>query len=682
MQIFFLICFKRRCILFALTLLCVNELIGQKNTGSITIDVRNSVGKVNSMIFGNSVLAYQKGVWKYASSEYWDRGAGIWNPEKMCPDPEMLKLAQEAGITVLRYPGAQQHYYWKRTIGPLTQRPDQKFGLPEYLQYCSELNAIPLITIPEYSGTAQDAADMVEYLNSLDDGTHPYAHQRLLDGHPDPWNVVWFEYGNETNFGDGLRKMSPEEYAKNYLMYSRSMKSIDPRIKLGLVGDYNFRGNAVWLLPILKYTGSNADFIIHHAYIPHYERNDGVPPANELFKIALASEEQIQNYYEKTNNEIFLLTGKHIPIAVTEYNGHFTQLKPVNYRFTLGNALLNAMMIKNFMNPHHNIIMANSWQFSNEAWGAVRGYAYRNEPIIKRPLFYVFELYHEHFGNELIQADVQCDSYETSGGFGVLPTKGKGQEFSTLSDSSFPPYQWSLSSGKGFVHHADSNGLAIDFQGEDVNYYHAQVNLAVEPDFEYRASAWIKTDSLASVNGICLSIIDGRGWDMTKYSSSSNSIVGTHDWQKVEVQYLCLPDAKSIKIQARRVGGGGVINGRAYIRNLSIQKCLPQTFPAVPYLSINASRTMLGTNVSHGKQLKVNLMIVNKNMSDSIFTTVQLLGMMPTAAKAWFLTGPTVDATNEIYPTAVSIRAEVIDLRKNGFRISLPPHSLTAVEIE
>ncbi len=56
-------------------------LFSQDQTASISIDVGNVAGKVNPEIFGNNVLAYQEGNWKYASADYWDRGAGIWDPE-------------------------------------------------------------------------------------------------------------------------------------------------------------------------------------------------------------------------------------------------------------------------------------------------------------------------------------------------------------------------------------------------------------------------------------------------------------------------------------------------------------------------------------------------------------------------------------------------------------------------
>src|SRR5450830_1363059 len=111
-------------------------LSAQESQSSISVDVRDVAGTVNQQIFGNNVLGYQKGR-KYATAEYWDRGAGIWNPEAKSSDPQMVSFAKLAGMSVARYPGgsAVHLFDWKKTVGPLSQRSDQKFGLPEFLQF-------------------------------------------------------------------------------------------------------------------------------------------------------------------------------------------------------------------------------------------------------------------------------------------------------------------------------------------------------------------------------------------------------------------------------------------------------------------------------------------------------------------------------------------------------------------
>ena len=117
--------------------------------------------------------------------------------------------------------GCRTHNFdWKKLIGKAESRPNNRFGLPEFLRFCRETKAIPIITLPDYSGTAQDAADLVEYLNSPDDGKHPWAARRAGDGHPEPYGVKYFEIGNESNHGSHhtipTRVYTPEEYVKRH----------------------------------------------------------------------------------------------------------------------------------------------------------------------------------------------------------------------------------------------------------------------------------------------------------------------------------------------------------------------------------------------------------------------------------------------------------------------------------
>jgi len=185
---------------------CLANSSAASDRASIRVFPANEIGPVNRLILGNNMLAYQYGSYRYARREYSDRGAGIWDPERRRPEPAMVRLAREAGISICRWPGgcASHNYNWKRAVGPLANRPLQKFGLPEFMAFCEAIDADAIITVPVYWGTAADAADLVEYLNAPNDGSNPnggidWAAVRAADGHPEPYNVVWLEFGNESN---------------------------------------------------------------------------------------------------------------------------------------------------------------------------------------------------------------------------------------------------------------------------------------------------------------------------------------------------------------------------------------------------------------------------------------------------------------------------------------------------
>jgi alpha-L-arabinofuranosidase len=166
------------------------------------------------------------------------------------------------------------------------------------------------------------------------------------------------------------------------------------------------------------------DFGIVHIYPSPQVSNNRLAEmsAKDIFRTTFVRPVALDEYYfQETLNLLKKKSGRDIPIAITEYNGGFVQERPVPYRHCLGTALLNAEMLKIFMKPEHNILMANYWTFVNEYWGMIKSktnfmkHDYR-KPIhyIKRPNYYVYELYSKHFGDILIGADVNGGSYTIS----------------------------------------------------------------------------------------------------------------------------------------------------------------------------------------------------------------------------------------------------------------------------
>lgn len=642
----------------------------------MTLYANKPLGKVNRWIFGNNMLGYQKGGWPHAEPVYTDRGAGIWDPERRRPVPEMVSLAQNVGLSVARYPGGcGVHLFdWKKTVGPLEKRPEQKFGLHEFLVCCEAMRAVPLITLADYFGTAQDAADLVEYLNAPADNRYPWAQQRARDGRRQPWNVVWFEYGNETEHGDHRsQRQTPLEYAHNYLRYRKAMRAVDPRIRLGAVISTGFPPLHEWARPVLEIIGKEVDFVIHHSYLPVYSREDNVPGSEALFALALACPEQIQSYYDEMRRLLREVTGRNnIPIAVTEFNGHFVQEKPVPYRHTLGNALLNAEMIRVFLNPKNRILMANFWQFCNEYWGAVKGYVHLSEPLVKRPQYYPFEMYHQHFGDELVQVIVNSPRFEVEGGYGVAPAMGRGHPGGPAGAPLKPDKPWEIHPVAGVEQKLEGDVLVVEFrEAGDVNYYHAQVVLPAKPNTLYRLRGWIKTEALGSSRGACFQIGDARGWPATQSASLSPEVFGTTDWTLVEVDYHTLPDTQQVQVLTRRLGGGGAVTGKAWYRGVEIQPMVRRSFPAVPYLSVVASR----------RQNKLYAMLVNKHLRQPMEVEVAVAGFSPREAVMWTVWGERVDATNEEDPRAVTVYEKRLGHVGKRFKVTLPPHSLSALEI-
>jgi alpha-N-arabinofuranosidase len=155
-----------------------------------------------------------------------DDGKGIWNSAADRPADGIVPLSEQAGLHTLRYPGGTvaNTFDFKAAIGPLDQRKcqtsggyangrfaptDSRFGPDENGRLADAIGGDTMVMLSAVNSAAGDAADYVEYLNSPADGTasNPrggvdWAEVRAGNGHPAPYGVHYWEFGNEP-FLDG-----------------------------------------------------------------------------------------------------------------------------------------------------------------------------------------------------------------------------------------------------------------------------------------------------------------------------------------------------------------------------------------------------------------------------------------------------------------------------------------------
>ena len=657
---------------------CCAAAIPAHAAGKAVIRVRPSkvIGPVNRLLFGQNQLAYQN-----SADEYGNRGSGIWDPVAWKPVPEYLVLSRECGMSNARWPGGcEAHKYnWKKTVGPLANRPTQQFGLPEFMAYCEAVGCSAMLTVAVYWGTSQDAADLVEYLNAPDDGANPnggvdWAAMRAADGHPKPYGVVWFEYGNEDYHGDHgtpPTKVTPEEYARSYLEYRAAMRAVDPRIKLGALIQ---NGLDEWDRTVLRIAGRDIDFGIEHSYLPGYWSDETVTPGEELMKACVACDARLQEIYDSLNALVKEVTGRtDFPWAVTEYNGAFVQEKPVPYRQTLGNALCNAEHLRVMMRPQNRIAVADFWQFANEYWGAVQGYVHRGATPVKQANYTVYEFYARHFGDSLIESQVECPTFDFDGAAGVPPRRGKPSRYRLYEENLLPAdATFELRAGTPVKQELDGDTVIATFPGADLNYYHPRLVLPVKPLTGYRVMGLVKTEGFTGTVGAGFQAGDARGWTATKSAAVNGDVRGSTDWTKVVVDYTTLADTREIEVLCRRVEGGGPVSGVARYRLLSVQQFDPANAGAAPCVSVNAARRRDGA---------LTLMIVNKDLHQPTPTEIDAPVAAGAVARAWSLTGSSPVATN-LGPTPQVTVVETAVTRAGGrFFIELPPCSLTAVQL-
>ena len=145
-------------------------------------------------------------------------------------------------------------FEWKKTIGPIEQRPGHMnvnwgyrvsdgLGFHELLQLTEDLGAEPLFVcnvglghgwMQPYSDIndyIQEALDAIEYCNG--DVNTTWGRKRADNGHPEPFNLRLLEIGNENyNFISWDNGDMSDHYAERYAAFYKAIKAKYPDIIL------------------------------------------------------------------------------------------------------------------------------------------------------------------------------------------------------------------------------------------------------------------------------------------------------------------------------------------------------------------------------------------------------------------------------------------------------------------
>jgi alpha-L-arabinofuranosidase len=172
------------------------------------------------------------------------------------------------GVPLIRFPGGcfASFYDWREGVGPrLDRQPvvseywggieENHAGTVEFVELCRLVSAEPFLCVNLLTGTADRAAQWVEYCNGSPET--PMGALRKQHGYPEPLGVKYWEIDNET-----YRRFGWEEYAKKCVLYSMAMKMIDPTIKLDMIGYWRFNDN---LAVMLEIAGKHIDVITDRA---------------------------------------------------------------------------------------------------------------------------------------------------------------------------------------------------------------------------------------------------------------------------------------------------------------------------------------------------------------------------------------------------------------------------------
>jgi len=147
-------------------------------------------------------------------------------------DPDAVAMAKEMNTPLVRFGGNfTSSYHWTDGVGPRDQRKNainnswgipeyNSFGTDEFLEFCRQIGAQPQFALNMGSGTPEEAAAWVNYVNQ-----HWSTHSGLL-----------WELGNELWGNWNLGYPTRNELAARTAAYSKAVRAVDPTARLIATG--------------------------------------------------------------------------------------------------------------------------------------------------------------------------------------------------------------------------------------------------------------------------------------------------------------------------------------------------------------------------------------------------------------------------------------------------------------
>lgn len=289
----------------------------------------------------------------------------------------MLDAAYASQVRAIRFPA-----------GSWGDHNDVKtYQIDAFMDLVRQAGAMPTFSVRLLDGTPEKAGEMVRYTNK-----------------EKGYGVVYWSIGNEPTLfaGEvGVGNYDTVRFNREWREIALAMKAVDPSIKLigPEVHQYSVlegvRPKDVngldWMDEFLKANGDMVDVVTFHRY--PYGTN---PSIEDLQQQSQEWDDTIQ-YLRARIHE---LTGRDIPIAITEVNTNYN--KAVGGEAT-PDSYYNAVWLADLFGQaaREGVFMVNHWLLASDGsyggWGIIA----RGEV---RASYQVFQLY-SRFGNEMIYAN-------------------------------------------------------------------------------------------------------------------------------------------------------------------------------------------------------------------------------------------------------------------------------------
>lgn len=351
--------------------------------------------------------------------------------------PEVVEMTRELNAGMMRLAGNYiSAYHFEHGIGPVLERPvmfneawggwtSKYFGTDEFIAFCEELKVEPLICVNDGSGTPEEAAAWVEYCNGGTDT--PMGALRAANGHPEPYDVKYWEIGNEVWGPWQVGHVPADPFARRMLPIIKAMKATDPSIMILACG----HTDQEWNRAVLDIAGEQIDYLTLHLY-HGYNRfgMDRNSPADERYKAMASFSEWTRLHLDETREQILANPKhRHIKLAITEYNTMYypnTIRRGLPDEHTLGAAVANAANLNEMLRASDIVQigsfsdLVNGWlggcirvgdYYADQYCGKVPGWSGHPLKVYGTPTYEVMKLYAGRDISHLLPVQVECGTF-------------------------------------------------------------------------------------------------------------------------------------------------------------------------------------------------------------------------------------------------------------------------------
>ena len=351
---------------------------------------------------------------------------GVYDPSSPLADTDgfrvdVIEALKQIHVPVLRWPGGcfVSDYHWEKGVGK-TRVPffgkawrvedTNAFGTDEFVKFCRKVECEPYICTNAGTGTEEEMGNWMEYCNLENEGE--YAKKRIANGFDNPHKVKYWSVGNENYGGWEIGAKGSAEWGRFVLESTKILKRIDPECSLSAAA----LDDLDWNVNLLRTCRERLDWISLHGYwdfmgnentTSGYEKCMAFTAAtgHAIRRVrglltAMGLEKSIKIAFDEWN-----LRAWYHPHTHTVYQGRTKDeyLYPRdanddNSMYTMADAVFSACFLNECLRNADIVGMANFAPVIN-----TRGAVFTHpEGIVKRSTYYVFDMYTNLMGDQVL----------------------------------------------------------------------------------------------------------------------------------------------------------------------------------------------------------------------------------------------------------------------------------------